>query len=66
MFEMFDKVKIKSKDLIGTIVDIRESQNTVIYTVESDVKGKRSDGYGGIYPLFDCTEYEITKVETAQ
>lgn len=62
MLSMFDKVRILSKDLNGTIVDIRKSNNETIYTVESDTKGKRSDGYGGIFPLFDCKENEITKI----
>jgi len=62
MLNMFDKVRILSKDLNGTIVDIRKSNNETIYTVESDTKGKRSDGYGGIFPLFDCKENEIAKI----
>lgn len=61
MLNMYDKVRILSKDLIGTIVDIRKSGNETIYTVESDTKGKRSDGYGGVFPLFDCKENEIVK-----
>ena len=63
VFELFEKVRIISKDLIGTIVDISETDGKTKYVVESDVKGKRLDGFGGIYPLFDCTEEDIEKVE---
>ena len=63
MFELFEKVRIISKDLIGTIVDISETDGKTEYVVESDVKGKRPDGFGGIYSLFDCTEEDIEKVE---
>lgn len=63
MFELFEKVRIISKDLIGTIVDISETDGKTEYVVESDVKGKRLDGFGGIYSLFDCTEEDIEKVE---
>ncbi len=63
MFNMYDRVRIVSKDLIGTIVDERKSAGKTIYTVESDTKGKRSDGYGGVFPLFDCAENELEKCD---
>jgi len=61
MFALYDKVVIKSKNLAGTIVDIRNINAETIYTVESDVEGKREDGYGGLFPLFECKEEEITR-----
>lgn len=62
MFNLYDKVIIKSKNLLGTIVDIVKKENETIITVESDVKGKREDGYGGIFPLFDCKEKDLEKI----
>lgn len=62
MFELFEKVKIKSKNLIGTIVDISGDPNDLNITVESDTKGYRDDGYGGVWPLFDCKENDLEKI----
>lgn len=61
MFDLFDKVVIKKNGVIGTIVDVSESDGRSIFIVESDEKGKRNDGYGGIFPLFDCTIDDIEK-----
>lgn len=63
MFELFEKVRIISKDLVGTIVDVRENNGKTKYIVESDEEGERPDGFGGIFPLFDCEEKDIEKVE---
>lgn len=62
MFNIYDKVLIKSRDIIGTIVDIRETNMGKIITVESDRKGKVADAYGGIWPLIDCNEDELKRV----
>lgn len=62
MFKQNDKVRIISKNLICTVVDVSTYDGKSVYIVESDVKGKRTDGYGGIYPLFDCAEDELEKV----
>ncbi len=62
MFDLYDKVHIKSKNIPGTIVDIVEIAGVKTITVESDIKGKRDDGYGGIYPLFDCEENDLEKI----
>lgn len=59
---MNDKVRIIDKNLICTVVDVSTSDGKRVYIVESDVKGKRADGYGGIYPLFDCFENELERV----
>lgn len=63
MFNLYDKVRIKSKNISGIIVDIVEISNTKTITVESDIKGNRDDGYGGIYPLFDCGENDLEKID---
>ena len=62
MFELYEHVRIKKNDLIGTIIDISESDDEKVFIVESDVKGKRNDGYGGDYPIYWCKEDEIIKV----
>lgn len=59
VFVLFEKVRIKSKKTVGTIVDISDG----VYVVESDEKGKRSDGYGGDYPIFDCSESDLERVK---
>lgn len=62
MFELFEKVRIKNINLPGTIVDISNDEDKTTFVVESDVKGKREDGYGGDYPLYWCKEDEIEKI----
>ncbi|MCM1417667.1 MAG: hypothetical protein NC202_02650 [Roseburia sp.] len=61
MLSLFDKVCIKSLDLIGTIVDVSEANKKNVYIVESDTLDIR-EGYGGKWKLFDCTEEEIEKI----
>ena len=59
MFNLYDKVIIKSKNLPGTIVDIVKTGSKTVITVESDIEGKRKDGYGGDFPLFNCSEEDL-------
>ena len=59
MFALYDTVLIKSKNIPGTIIDIVTSDGKKTYTVESNVKGRRTDGYGGVWPLFCCAENEL-------
>lgn len=61
MIKLFEKVKIKSKNLIGTIVDIRNSDGKTIFMVESDTPNVEG-GYGGEWKLFDCLEEEIEEI----
>lgn len=62
MFELYDKVKIKSKNLIGTIVDIATIKGEKIITVESDTESAFEGGYGKMFPLFDCTENDLERI----
>ncbi len=62
MFELFSHVKIKDKNIIGTIVDISTTNGVTWYVVENDVKGKVEGGYGGDWAMFDCTEDELEEV----
>lgn len=58
MFKLNDKVKIKSSNIEGIVVDVSNINSNVNYVVESDKKGV-STGYGGDWKLFDCTEDEL-------
>lgn len=58
MFELGDKVRIKSNSVIGTIVDIADIAGKLLFTVESDSKGI-TEGYGGDWKLFDCNEEDL-------
>ena len=59
MFELYEHVRIKKNSLVGTIVDISKDGSKEIFIIESDEKGKRSDGYGGDYPLYWCSKDDI-------
>lgn len=61
MIKLFEKVKIKSNNLIGTIVDIYKSNGKSIFIVESDTPDVEG-GYGGEWKLFDCFEEEIERI----
>nr|DAZ06727.1 MAG TPA: hypothetical protein [Caudoviricetes sp.] len=61
MFELYDKVKIKSNMVVGTIVDKSNIKGKTNYVVESDTKGT-AGGYGGEWKLYDCNENEIEKM----
>ena len=56
MFNEYDRVLIKGRNITGIIVDIRTITKK-IYMVESD---KLTDN---TYELFDCFENEIEKIE---
>lgn len=59
MFNLYDKVVIKSKNIPGTIIDIVKNSSRATITVESDIKGNRTDGYGGDFPIFNCEEKDL-------
>ena len=61
MFELNDKVLIKSSGIIGTIVDISEINGKTIYIVENDKEGAAPGGYGKKWALFDCSAEDITR-----
>ena len=61
MFELYDKVRIKSSTIVGTIIDISDINGHINYVVESEKKNI-SGGYGGDWKLFDCSTNEIEKV----
>ena len=59
MFNLFEKVLIKERNLPGTIVDITTRK---VITVESDIEGKQENGYGDRFPLFECCESELQQL----
>lgn len=63
MFELFEKVRVISQDLVGTIVDISEINGVTKYIVESDVEFEETDTNHDRFPLFYCTEEEFEKVD---
>ena len=64
MFDLFEKVLIKEKNIPGTIVDITTIKGKKVITVESDVEGKQENGYGDRFPLFECCESELQRLNT--
>ena len=64
-FDLYDKVRIIDKGIVGTIVDIFDNEGKRYYTVESDtpvrVRRYDPDAYPGDYPLYDCTEDRLSK-----
>lgn len=61
MFSLYDKVRIKSSNLIGTIVDISTVNEKDSYIIESDIPDIQG-GYGGKWKLFNCSFEEIEVV----
>lgn len=59
----FDKVKIKSSGIVGTVVDIHTTNGEKVFVVESDQKGVPG-GYGSwdSWKLFDCEEDELERL----
>jgi hypothetical protein len=63
LYELDDEVIIHSNGVIGTIIDIKETENGRIYVVEKDTKSSPDDEYGGNWPLFYCTREEIERAD---
>lgn len=62
MFELNDKVIIKKNNLRGTVIDVSEYLDGIVYTVESDTKGLRDDAdYNIPWPEYECKENDIIK-----
>ena len=65
-FKLWEHVKIKKNGVIGEIIDISHNVYGKVYIVESDTKGEREDSdYPGEWPLYDCTEDDIERIEIA-
>ena len=57
-----DTVRIKGKDIIGTVIDISRRNGTTYYVVESSVRRAVEGADGGEWPLFDCKAEELETV----
>lgn len=64
MFDLFEKVLIKERNLPGTIVDITMIKGRKVITVESDIEGEQENGYGDRFPLFECCESDLQQLIT--
>ena len=62
MFDEYEHVKIKSKGVTGIIVDKSRRNGTLWYVIEGDEPGERTDAYGDLWPLFDCTEDDLLRI----
>ena len=66
MFDEFEKVRIKSKGIIGTIVDKTIKDGKPSYIVESDTYDNPSGKpYSGEWPLYDCYDTDLERVAIA-
>lgn len=64
-FQLFDKVRIKDKNVIGMIVDIYDGDDgQPVYTVERQKRRYVNDpaAYSGDFPLYDCREERLTRL----
>lgn len=57
MITMYEKVKIRSSGIVGTVVDTYEKRGSKVYIVESDV----ANADGG-YDLIDCRAEDLARV----
>ena len=65
MFTEYDRVRIKDKDVIGDIVDIRQADDgSLIYLVESDREGPSNDpeAWNLRFPIYTCTGDQLEKI----
>ena len=61
--ELYDRVKIKSNGVVGTVVDVAELASGKLYTVESDTKGIREDAIiPSEWALYHCGKDDIEKL----
>ena len=58
-------MKIKEKDIIGSIVDITAGKNgETVYVVESldNTPANDPDAYPGEWPIYDCVAEDLQKI----
>lgn len=60
--KLYDTVRIKKENIIGTVIDISRRNGTVYYVVESSEKRSVKGKDGGCWPLFDCKTEDIEEV----
>lgn len=47
MFNLFDKVRVKKKNITGVVVDVAQQGERQCFVVEADNRGKIEGGMGG-------------------
>ena len=64
MFNLFDKVRVKKKNITGVIVDVAQQGERQCFVVEADNRGKIEGGMGGEndYAILDCMPEELENI----
>nr|DAK28430.1 MAG TPA: hypothetical protein [Caudoviricetes sp.]DAL01537.1 MAG TPA: hypothetical protein [Caudoviricetes sp.]DAT42886.1 MAG TPA: hypothetical protein [Caudoviricetes sp.] len=64
MFKLFDKVRVKKKNITGVIVDVSRQGERQCFVVEADNRGKIEGGIGGEndYAILDCMSEELEHI----
>lgn len=65
MLELYDHVRILRNGVTGQIVDVCGAGNSARFVVESDAENvDETADYPCKWPLYDCQENELEKIET--
>lgn len=63
MLKEYDRVRIKNTGITGEIIDIYESGDKTMYTIESDEKGTPGGrGDPDSWKWYECEESELEKL----
>jgi hypothetical protein len=65
MFDLYDRVRIVDKGVIGEIIDIyRGRDGNVYYTVEDLTEGPSSDpdAFNLRFPQYECTAEQLERI----
>ena len=64
MFKLFDKVRVKKKNITGVVVDVTQQGERQCLVVEADNRGKIEGGIGGEndYAILDCMSEELEHI----
>ena len=64
MFKLFDKVRVKKKNITGVVVDVTRRGERQCFVVEADNRGKIEGGIGGEsdYAILECMAEELEHI----
>lgn len=64
MFKLFDKVRVRNKNITGVIVDVTQQGERQCLVVEADNIGKIEGWIGGEndYAILDCMPEELEHI----
>ena len=63
MLDLMDTVKIRENGVVGMIIDIADVDGMLCYAVQSDSAVRLSEENGVKYPIYDCWESELVKLD---